>query len=180
MTAPIMKLTLMMFAISCLWFNLNGQEIRQITEKILKQELGKSVSISEEKYIIPAKAKKNAESGSKQKFSNDFIYIYKVTEKGKLKAYGFLDNVKGKAMPITFLVIFNTKGTILASHIVKYREQYGGEVADREWNKDFKGKDANSDYTVGKSIDSISGATISVNSVAKGIKKLAILFKEIF
>ncbi|MBK7265296.1 MAG: FMN-binding protein [Ignavibacteriales bacterium] len=179
MAPQIMTLTLMMCAVSCLFFNLNGQDIRQTTEAILKQELGKSISIAEDKFTIPAKAKKNAESSAKQKFLNDFIYIYKVSEKGKIKAYGFLDNVKGKAMPITFLVVFNTKGVILSSHIVKYREQYGGEVASKDWNKDFKGKDAGSDYTVGKSIDAISGATISANSVSKGIKKLAILFKEI-
>ena len=179
MAPQIMTLTLMMCAVYCLFFNLNGQDIRQTTEAILKQELGKSISIAEDKFTIPAKAKKNAESSAKQKFLNDFIYIYKVSEKGKIKAYGFLDNVKGKAMPITFLVVFNTKGVILSSHIVKYREQYGGEVASKVWNKDFKGKDAGSDYTVGKSIDAISGATISANSVSKGIKKLAILFKEI-
>jgi len=179
MAPKITKLTFVIFAVSCLFLNVNGQDIRQITEGLLKQELGKSITIAEEKFTIPAKAKKNAESATKQKFLNDFIYIYKVSEKGKIKAYGFLDNVKGKAMPITFLVVFNTKGVILSSHIVKYREQYGGEVASKDWNKDFKGMDANSDFTVGKSIDSISGATISVNSVSKGIKKLAILFKEI-
>jgi len=158
----------------------HGQEIKKATESILKSEFGKNSSIKEEKYVISASAKKKAESVAKQKFANDFIYIYTVTDKGKLKGYGFLDNVYGKAMPITFLVVFDTRGNIISSSIVKYREQYGGEVADKEWNRQFKGKNAGSDYTVGKSIDAISGATISVNSVTKGIKKLAVLFHEIY
>gem|GEM_PF-672274 len=179
MTAKIITITFVI-AISCLWNQTRGQEIKELTESIIRSEMGKGVSIKQEKYTIPAKAKKNAESASKQKFANDFIYIYTVSNKGKVTSYGLLDNVYGKAMPITFLVLFDTKGNILSSHIVKYREQYGGEVADKGWNKQFKGKNKDSDYTVGKAIDSISGATISANSVSKGIKKLAVLFHEIF
>ncbi len=32
------------------------------------------------------------------------------------------------------------------------------------------------DFKVGKNIDGISGATISVNSLSKGIQKMAVLF----
>lgn len=163
----------------CLCTLVHGQEIKKATEAILRSELGKAISLKEEKIVIPGIAKKKAEGAAKQKFSNDFIYVYTASEKGKVKGYGFLDNVYGKAMPITFLVIFDPKGNIISSSIVKYREPYGGEVADKDWNKQFKGKNSGSDYTVGKSIDAISGATISVNSVTKGIKKLAVLFHEI-
>ncbi len=163
----------------CLCTLVHGQEIKKATESIIRSELGRGISLKEEKTVIPARAKKKAEAAAKQKFANDFIYIYTATEKGKVKGYGFLDNVYGKAMPITFLVIFDVKGNIISSSIVKYREQYGGEVADKDWNKQFKGKNSGSDYTVGKSIDAISGATISVNSVTRGIKKLAVLFHEI-
>ncbi|KAB2909288.1 MAG: FMN-binding protein [Ignavibacteriales bacterium] len=164
----------------CLCTLVHGQEIKKTTEALLRNQFGKSTSLKEQKYTIPATAKKKAESAAKQKFNNSFIYIYTASVNGAVKGYGFLDNVQGKAMPITFLVIFDTKGNILSSAIVKYREQYGGEVADKNWNKQFKGKNSSSDFTVGKSIDAISGATISVNSVTRGIKKLAVLFREIF
>jgi len=36
-----------------------------------------------------------------------------------------------------------------------------------------------SDFVVGKDVSGISGATISVNSVTKGIKKLTLLLNEI-
>ncbi len=175
----ISKFQLTSIIFFCLCTLVHGQEIKKAAESIMRNDLGRNISLKEEKRVIPAPAKKKAEAAAKQKFSNDFIYIYTATEKGKVKGYGFLDNVYGKAMPITFLVIFDPKGNIISSSIVKYREQYGGEVADKDWNKQFKGKNSGSDYTVGKSIDAISGATISVNSVTKGIKKLAVLFHEI-
>jgi Na+-translocating ferredoxin:NAD+ oxidoreductase RnfG subunit len=82
-------------------------------------------------------------------------------------------------MPITFRVIFDLDGKIIRSEIVKYREQYGGGVSSDQWNEQFKSKDANSSFNIGSDIAAISGATISVNSVTKGIHKLTLIFNSI-
>ena len=87
-----------------------------------------------------------------------------------------MDNVIGKSMPITFLVILNNEGAILASKVIKYREAYGGEVGSKNWLAQFTNFTDTSQITVGKNIDGISGATISVNSLSKGIQKIAVLF----
>ena len=39
-----------------------------------------------------------------------------------------MDNVIGKSMPITFIVVFNDTGEVKYSSLIKYREAYGGEV----------------------------------------------------
>ena len=82
-------------------------------------------------------------------------------------------------MPITFLVIFDSKGSILNSHVVKYREPYGGEISSPKWMNQFKGRNASSRFVVGNDIDGISGATISVYSMSAGIMKLSLLFPKI-
>ena len=87
-----------------------------------------------------------------------------------------MDNVIGKSMPITFLVILNNEGAILASKVIKYREAYGGEVGNKNWLSQFNKLTNSSEYIVGENIDGISGATISVNSLSKGIQKIAVLF----
>ena len=82
-------------------------------------------------------------------------------------------------MPITFLVIFDDSGKIILTDIVKYREPYGGAVQNENWTAQFKKKDSNSGYKVGTDIDGITGATISVKSVSKGIYKLSLLYNEL-
>lgn len=82
-------------------------------------------------------------------------------------------------MPITFLVILHNSGKINAVRIIKYREAYGGSISNTGWLNQFTGKNAKSGYEAGKDIDAISGATISVNALAKGIKKLVLLFPYI-
>lgn len=160
-------------------FSLFSQEIRELTEGVIYSELGKNISFTSEKYTLPSGVKNGVEKAAAQKFHSDFLYIYKISSGNKIISYGFLDNVPGKSLPITFFVLLTTDGKVISSHIIKYREAYGGAVSERGWNEKFKNRDASSDFTVGKSIDGISGATISVNSVTKGIKKILLLFNEI-
>ena len=93
--------------------------------------------------------------------------------------FAVMDNVIGKSMPITFLSIFDSNGKILNSSIIKYREGYGGEVSGKKWLAQFDGMKSDSLYNYPRHISGISGATISVKSVTKGIAKLSLLAPEI-
>ncbi|NOX17336.1 MAG: FMN-binding protein [Chlorobi bacterium] len=113
---------------------------------------------------------------AKQRFYSKSVIVWRVSHDDSLLAIGLMDNVYGKAQPITFLTIFNLNGNISSNHIVKYREQYGGQVADARWNKQFFEMNEESNFL---KIDGISGATISVNSIKKGVMKLSLLIKTI-
>jgi hypothetical protein len=55
--------------------------------------------------------------------------------------------------------------------ILVYREPYGGEVAYEPWRRQFRRKGPESSLRVGRDIQGISGATISVNAVTAGIRR---------
>ncbi len=153
--------------------------ISREVQNILKNRFGSKVKIEYEKFYIPGKIKNSIEKQVRQRFYKKYVYVFNVIRDGTTVATAILDNVIGKVMPITFLVIFDSRGKIVKIKIIKYREQYGGAVENPAWNKQFEGKDSNSDFTPGKTIDVITGATLSVNSLSKGIRKLTILFNEI-
>ena len=134
--------------------------------------------ITNYKYPIKSKLKKEIQNTVKQKFFRDKLYVWKI-DSDSTNFYAVLDNVKGKSMPITFLVIFNDKQEVYHSLIIKYREAYGGEVAGKNWLDQFLSYTKDSKYKVGENIDAISGATISVHSVTKGIHKLSYLIDDI-
>lgn len=155
------------------------QDIKETTEKFIEEQFGSNAAYKFEKYKLPMSLKSSIEKKAKQRFFNDEVYLYRIFDDKNLKGYAVLDNVYGKSLPITFLVMFDLSGEVLSSHIVKYREPYGGAVKSERWNDQFVGLDAASEFKVGDNIDSISGATISVNSVTKGIMKTALLIEEI-
>ncbi len=153
----------------------------EIADKVIstiRMEFGDEVDIVKKKALLPKKIKRTIEKSVRQKFLKDYIYTYIIKNKEATIGYGLLDNVFGKAQPITFLVLFDNKGNIISSHVVKYREPYGGEVRNHKWLKQFTGKSDSSSFKVGKDIDAISGATISTKAVSKGINRLAKLIKD--
>ena len=158
---------------------INAQEIKEEVRDIITNSFNKDVQYDYEKYIIPDSLKTKVENIARQKFFSESVYILKIFDEEILSGVALLDNVYGKEMPITFLVIFDESGKIIRADIVKYREPYGGSVQNENWTSQFKKKDSNSGFKVGNDIDGITGATISVKSVTKGIYKLSLLYKAI-
>jgi len=115
----------------------------------------------------------------KQKFFREEVNTWKIQKNDSTYYYGILDNVKGKSMPITFLAIFDDRGGIFDVSIIKYREAYGGEIRGKNWLKQFIGYTDTSNYRIGNGIHAISGATISVYSISKGIHKLTLIINDI-
>ena len=114
-----------------------------------------------------------------QKFFRDEVNTWKIQKNDSTYYYAILDNVIGKAMPITFLIIFNQNGEVFDTSIIKYREPYGGEVKSKKWLKQFSQYTDTSNYKIGDGIHAISGATLSVHSVSKGIHKLTLIINQI-
>ena len=55
---------------------------------------------------INKKIKSTVQNHAKQKFYRNKLYYWNISTKDSTIAYAFLDNVKGKSLPITFLTIF--------------------------------------------------------------------------
>lgn len=154
-------------------------EISDRTEASIKLSLGNDVKIEMQKLFLDKKTIKSVSEKSHQKFLKDFVYYYKVRKDDEIIGYAILDNVYGKLQPITVLAVFDKKGVIVGSYIIKYREQHGKQVTNETWLKQFEGKKVESDFLLGKDIDGISGATISARAVSLGMKRLTILNKHL-
>ena len=139
--------------------------IREDAEELIFSTYGEDIQVDFKKWNPPQEIKIYSEKKARSRFMFDHVYVWKISESNSLVGVAILDNVLGKSLPITYLTCFNMDGQLINAHIVKYREDYGYEVGNRRWLNQFLGLIASSDYKVGKNIDGISGATISVNSV---------------
>ena len=154
-------------------------DIKNSCEKYLLNLYPENTDINMHILKLDKQMKKDVENKVKQKFYQDKLYYWTILQSDTTIAYAFLDNVIGKSMPITFMVILNIDGDIINTNVVKYREAYGGEVGNKGWLQQFINFNNNSDYTIGKDIDGISGATISVKSMSKGMQKITTLYSLI-
>ena len=159
--------------------SLFSSEITNRTLILINALFPNAISIEHSMYQIPKTQIKVIQNTAKQKFFRKELNLWVTTLEDSSKYYSILDNVKGKSLPITFLTTFNENKEVYQTSIIKYREAYGGEVASKSWLNQFTAYTDTSNYKVGNAISGISGATISVHSVTKGIRKLSILINSI-
>ena len=155
-----------------------SSEIMNKTEVAIKEFLPNHISLSHKIHKISKESKKS-QNVVKQKFFRNELNVWKIQISDSTYNYAILDNVKGKSMPITFLTIFNSNKQLTNTSIIKYREAYGGEVGSKSWLSQFINYSDTSNYKIGNGISGISGATISVHSVSKGIHKLSLIIGDI-
>jgi hypothetical protein len=97
---------------------------------------------------------------------------------GSLKAwkaadgYFFVDAVIGKHDLITYAVALGADGKLRQLEILEYREAYGGEVRNPRWRAQFAGKQHGDALRIGDGIQNISGATLSSEHLADGVRRL--------
>ncbi len=168
-----MKLLILLIAIN----TISAKGFKQTAEKFLEEKFGNDAKIKFTLFQIPKEKKVEAENSVHQKFFRDKIYSWEIVKNDKIIARAFVDNVFGRFQPITFLLVISKEGKILYFEILKYRSDHGGNVKEIWWRNQFIGKNVDSDFTVGKEIQAVSGATISVNSLTRGIKKLLLINK---
>ena len=78
-----------------------------------------------------------------------------------------------------YLIVFDSKLLIQQVKVYNYQATHGQEVANKGWLKQFQGYDGTRSLTVGKSIDAISGATVSVYSLTVDIQERTRLLTKI-
>jgi len=88
-----------------------------------------------------------------------------------------IGNEIGRSYPITFMVVINPNGTVKDVEIMVYREPHGWEVRFESFMSQFFGRDASDSFS---NINNITGATLSVRSMTKGVKKAVAEFQVIY
>ena len=63
-------------------------------------------------------------------------------------------------------MIFSDKGDILKIEVLNYNENYGAEICNKRWLKQFQKINTSSFLTYNNSIDGISGATLSAQRLS--------------
>ena len=76
-----------------------------------------------------------------------------------------------------FLTAFDKQKNIKKVRVLEYTSDHGYQIANKGWLKQFEKAKT---FTVGKNIDGISGATISVKSITKGVNEQIDILESLF
>ena len=106
------------------------------------------------------------------------VYIGK---KGNvIDRYAIVTEEMGCFHPITWILSTDTEGRILDIAVMIYRESRGREVSRKRFLKQFEGKSIKDSLSTNKDIIRITGATVSVQAVCRGVKKMLAFINEFY
>ena len=108
-------------------------------------------------------------------------YVTFIAKKGDaILGYAVIVEEIGKHRRITFVVGVGNDRKIKDAALMVYREAYGGEVRDRRFLQQYKGKELKDPLLPYRDIQNISGATLSVEAIGRGSKKALVLVDLIY
>ena len=104
-------------------------------------------------------------------------HYFGISDAGKPVGAMVIGNEIGRSYPITFMVVINPDGTVKDVEIMVYREPHGWEVRFESFMSQFFGRNASDPFD---NINNITGATLSVRSMTKGVRKAVAEFQVIY
>lgn len=102
------------------------------------------------------------------------------TKEDKIVGYAVICEEIGKHRPITFIVGVLPDKTVKDVAIMTYREPQGDEVRRRNFLIQFAGKELRDPIMQHQDIRNVSGATLSVRALARGVRKALAVIEAVY
>lgn len=135
--------------------------------------------VEERTVKLTPEARGEIEELIKGRFFKRRVPFYIAKKAGQTLGYATVMNEIGKTRYITFMVVLDAGGTVKSVDLLVFRETQGYEIENPRWRKQFEGKTIEDPLRLKRDIRSISGATLSVRAVTKGVKKALAVFRVV-
>ena len=141
-------------------------------EDALKRVFPDAEQISRQEVSPTPDQRKRIEAALEGPLEEKVFSIYVGQKAGSTVGYGIVTEEIGRFHPITFLVRVDPDGRVADTLVMVYRESRGGEVRHKRFLNQFKGKRAADPVQLNHDIVNVTGATLSVRAIARGVKKV--------
>lgn len=106
--------------------------------------------------------------------------VHRATRDGRPEGYAVVADELGKFHDITFMVGITPQGRVKRVEVLVYRESRGGEIRFRRFLRQFDGKSLRDPIRPNRDVINITGATLSVRAVSRGVRKALGIVREAY
>lgn len=106
--------------------------------------------------------------------------VYKGLTQERVDGYAIVTEEIGRFHAITFLVGVSAEGRVRRVDVLIYRESRGGEVRHRRFLRQFEGKGVRDPIRLNRDLLNITGATLSVRAMSRGVRKVLGVIREAY
>ena len=130
-------------------------------------------------HVINKEEKAGIEARLGWALSQSSVTVYHGFAKGLGQGRAVIAEEIGKFKPITFIVKVSENGTVERVDVMVYREAVGEEVRRGRFTRQFRGKSVKDPLRINRDILNVTGATMSVQAMTAGVKKVLAILEEI-
>src|SRR3990167_9342747 len=133
-----------------------------------------------DEFIMTPEEKSSLEKLLSRRLYEDGFKTYIGRKNGNIQGYAIITEEIGKFHPFTFVVGVKSDGKISSVAVLGYRESRGGEIAKKRFLYQFMGKSFKNPIRINKDIINITGATMSVQCMCAGVRKVLGVINEYY
>jgi len=133
-----------------------------------------------DEFVMSPEEKSSLEKLLSRRLYEDGFRAYIGKKKGAIQGYAIITEEIGKFHPFTFVVGVDMDGEITNIAVLVYRESRGGEIAKKRFLYQFLGKSLKNPIRINKDIINITGATMSVQYMCAGVRKVLAVINEYY
>ena len=108
----------------------------------------------------------------------DIKKMYQLQHEQTALGYMVFGDAPSRYDRFDFMIIYDRDFNILATNILVYRENYGGEISSKRWLGQFEGKNYKDKFKLDDDIVGISGATMSCRVASEKFKRITFKLHE--
>src|SRR3990167_3872921 len=133
-----------------------------------------------DEFVMTPEEKSSLEKLLSRRLYEDGFRTYIGRKNGAIQGYAIITEEIGKFHPFTFVVGVGTDGKITNIAVLIYRESRGGEIAKKRFLYQFMEKSLKNPIRINKDIINITGATMSVQYMCAGVRKVLAVINEYY
>jgi thiamine biosynthesis lipoprotein ApbE len=142
-------------------------------EEALRTVFPDASRVLQEERILSPDERRGVEELLQSRMGERAFTVYAgVATDGSLDGYAVIQAEIGKFKPFEFIVGVEPDGHVRRVAVLVYREARGGEVAHKRFLDQYNRKTVKSPLQIQRDIIHITGATMSVNAMNLGVKKV--------
>lgn len=96
---------------------------------------------------------------------------------GAATGYAYFDTHVVRTMPETFMAVLNPDGSVRSVELLAFAEP-DDYLPRPSWLKQFHGRRADEDLMVGRALRNITGASLTSNALADGVRRVLAVHRE--
>ncbi len=151
----------------------------KVLNQSLRTNLNSEVVMEWVAWLIPEELKEELRGSLKMKRSLPDSLVMGKWKLGEEVGYVLLDRAPSKVETFEYALYLQEDGSIRAVDVLIYRESEGGEIDHPAFRKQFVGKRNPRRIIPGRTIQAISGATISSRSITYSVRDLLTIFLKL-